>query len=125
MLKSIWLKVFLSGLIVASLAGDSLAQTRIRFRPGRSSATLSGTLAGNSGMRTFLLGVRSGQTITVQVNSNNGKVVGDIDYPDGDHIDNTNGGFWQGDTDVNGSYRISLINNGNRSTRYTFTVTVR
>jgi hypothetical protein len=124
MLKSIWLKVALSLLIVVSLAGDSLAQTRIAFGRGRTSANLSGTLA-PGGMRTYLLRVSAGQTITVQVNSANNRVEGDVDYPSGDHLDNTDRGYWQGDTTENGSYRISMINNGSRATRYTFTVTVR
>ena len=124
MLKNIGIKVVLSLLVAASLVSDSVAQTRIFFGRGRSSAVLRGTLSGN-GMRTYLLGVRAGQTITVQVNSANNNVEGDIDYPNGDHIDSTDGGYWQGDTTENGSYRISVINNGGRATSYSLTVTVR
>ncbi len=126
MIRNLWLKVGLVLLIAVSLCGDSLAQqtARIRFGRGRSSAVLSGTLAAGK-MRTYILGVRSGQTITVQVNSVNNKAIGDIDYPSGDHIAVTDEGFWQGETDENGDYRISVINDGARVGRYTLTVTVR
>ena len=124
MLKSLGIKVVLSLLIAVSLASDSVAQTRISFGRGRSSATLRGTVS-SGGMRTYLLGVRAGQIITVQINSANNRVEGDIDYPNGDHLDNTDRGFWQGETTERGSYRINVINDGNRASSYSLTVTVR
>jgi hypothetical protein len=59
-------------LAVLLITADSAAQTRIRFRRGSSSATVSGTIGVNRGIaganyRTYVLRANPGQTISVAV----------------------------------------------------------
>ena len=49
-------------LLTAIFVSDSVSQTRIRFVRGRTSASVSGYLAGNE-IRKFLLSARGGQTL--------------------------------------------------------------
>ena len=60
--------------IAAFVPDTSSAQTRIRFTRGRTSATVSSTIGGNS-QRKFVLGARYGQTLSATVSSRNGCVV--------------------------------------------------
>lgn len=52
----------------------SSAQSRIRFARGRTTASVSSTIAGN-GERHYVLGAQRGQTLTANVTSRNGCVV--------------------------------------------------
>ena len=99
---------------------DLSAQTRIKFRRGTTSATVSGTIGVNRGVaganyRTYLVGARSGQTISATVSSRNGDVV----FTDNDSTS------LRKRTSYNGDYEISIYNGGARSTSYSLTVSIR
>ena len=53
---------------------DNFAQTRIRFARGRTSASVSSSIGGNS-QRKYFLAAREGQTLSANVSSRNGCVV--------------------------------------------------
>ena len=65
----------LLGLIVLGVCAlPADAQTRIRFARGRTSATVSSTIASEA-QRKYVLGARAGQTISANISSRNGCVV--------------------------------------------------
>ena len=123
MFKKLSFKVLIVAMIVVSLASDSLAQTRIRFARGRSAATLSGAMSAG-GTRSYTIGVRRGQTMTVQVTSGNNRIDLDVDGPDG-HIEYGDNGYSQVYIDRSGDHTITISNSGRAGTRFNLTVTVR
>ncbi|MDQ3800193.1 MAG: hypothetical protein M3384_12130 [Acidobacteriota bacterium] len=123
MLKKIGLKVLIAMMIVVTVGGDSLAQTRIRFARGRSAATMSGSIA-PGGVREYVLNVGRGQTMTVQVTSGNNRLDLEITGRNG-HIAWGDNGYAQVDIDRNGDHYIAIRNSGRRATRFNLTVTVR
>lgn len=123
MLKIVGIKFIVAVLIVFSLAGDSLAQTRIRFAKGRSAATLSGSIASDA-VREFIINVRRGQMMTIQVTSGNNKIDLEVTGRNG-HLAWGDNGFSEVEINDNGDHYITIKNSGNRATRYSLTVTVR
>ncbi len=109
-----YISVLTMVLLLASV--NSTAQTtRIKFKRGSNSATVSGTLA-PSGVRTFVLRARSGQSITATISSKNGKV----DFTQRAVHDTQ----FQETVEANGDVRIIIDNHGAR-TRYTLTVSIQ
>jgi hypothetical protein len=108
-----FLIVALIGIISAS---DLLAQTRIRFARGRSSATVTGTL-GAGATRGFVLGARTGQTLTATLSCTNGR----CDFTQGD-LHDTQYSYY---VEESGDVYISIDNHGNRATRFTMTVSIQ
>ena len=109
-------KITTPTLIVATillLGGyDLFAQTRLRFRRGSTSTSVSGKLA-PGGSRSFVLAASSGQTLTANISSGNGRVL----FEDG-------GTSTEFQTDRGDNY-ISISNNGGRTTNFTLTVSIR
>ena len=104
------------GFVIASIASLMLvssgeAQTRIRFAKGRTSATVSGKLAGGA-RRTYVLGARQGQYLSGNVSSANGCVK----FTEG----STSVGF----TTDSGDNILSITNYCGKSTSFTMTVSI-
>jgi hypothetical protein len=119
MRKLIGIKILAAFLVVMFLTTDSLAQTRIRFSRGNTSATLSGVLAAGAS-RGYVIRLSSGQTFTVNVSSGNEEI--SIKVRDVHGSFNEEYGSFETETDANGDHYITLKNNGRRSTRFTMTV---
>lgn len=103
-------------MVLGLTLSDLQAQTRINFARGRSSATVSGRLAGGAS-RSYVLRARAGQMMRVQVRSANRMVIVDI-----------------GGNDVGTGTNIRLrstddyiltVHNGGRATTYSMTVAIR
>ncbi|MGC2235736.1 MAG: hypothetical protein WA584_06220 [Pyrinomonadaceae bacterium] len=123
MKKLIGIKFLAVALILVSLTTDTMAQTRITFGRGRTSATVTGTL-GSGSTREYVLTARESQTMTISLSSGNDEVTfdaSDVHGSFGEHED----GYAQFDTDANGNHWITLENTGNRATKYTMRVTIR
>jgi hypothetical protein len=123
MKKLIITKLLAVAIMLGTLTTDSFAMTRIRFAPGRSSATVSGTLRAGGTTR-YVLTAREYQTMTVRLSSRNDDVrfeISDIHGPFDTYYD----GFARIETDANGNHWIVLKNTGRRATRYTMTVSIR
>lgn len=116
MLKKTGLNVLIVALISLMSVSDSLAQTRIRFQRGRSSATVTGTLAGGA-TRGFVLGARAGQTLTATLSCGNGK----CDFTQGELHDTSYSHY----VENNGDVYISIDNHGARATNFTMTVSIQ
>jgi len=102
-------------LVLMFASSNSLAQKRINFRRGASSATVSGNI-GSKGYLEYVINGRAGQVMTIEISSGNGAVVCNagtatgksfsIDMTCGDHL-------------------LSVVNTGRGATTYTMTVTIR
>jgi hypothetical protein len=116
MLKRFSVKMLVLAMICLMAASDTLAQTRIRFARGRTSATVSGTMA-SGGARSYMLGARRGQTLTAVLSCGNGK----CDFAQGDLHDTQYSEY----VERNGDVYITIHNHGARSTNYTMTVSIQ
>ena len=123
MIKIIGLKFIVLVLVVFSFANSSLAQTRIKFARGKSSATVRGTLAADE-TREFALKVRFGQTLSVRMTPASNDIAVEVSNNDG-HIFWVSNGFGKVVIDENGDYYIVIKNSGRDATRYSMIVTVR
>lgn len=116
MLKKFGLKIAILAMILVTAATDSMAQTRIRFARGRSSATVTGTLAANA-TKGYVLRAAQGQTLTGTLSSTNGKA----DFTQGNLHDTQYSQTVEEDGDV----YISVDNHGSRSTKFTLTISIQ
>ena len=116
MLKKIGVKFLILVMIGLMSTADLMAQTRIRFRRGSSSATVSGSLAPGA-TRSYVLRAASGQNLTATVSCGNGK----CDFTQGSLHDTSYSEY----VDRNGDMYISIDNHGTRATRFTMTVSIQ
>ena len=98
-------------LALVMMGADLFAQTRIRFRQGTTSSSVSGKIAAGA-RRQYVLGARSGQNLSATVSSRNGCVVF------------SNGGTSLSYTTDFGSNFVYLENNCGGATSYTLTVSI-
>ena len=105
------IRIFAVLAILVTLSTASFAQIRIRFARGRTSATMTGSIAGG-GTREYVAGARNGQTFSGNVSSRNGCVK----FAGG----STSSSF----TTDNGNNFFSLTNYCNRATTFVLTVSI-
>lgn len=117
MFKKIGAKFLVLMMIGVLFTTDTLAQTRIRFARGRSSATVSGRIAPGNSVRSYVLRAQAGQTLTATLSSGNGK----CDFTEGDYEDTQYSRVIEEDGDV----VFSIDNHGSRTTTFTLTVSIR
>lgn len=110
-MKRLAAMTFLSVLLMGAYVETANAQTRIRFARGRTSATVSSTIA-SSAQRKYVLGARAGQTISANISSRNGCVV------------LGNGQTSQAYTTDQGDNIIDIFNNCRGATSFTLTVSI-
>lgn len=116
MIKKLSTKLLILSVIFLMSGLDTMSQTRVRFKRGSNSATVSGTLAAGT-TRGYVLGARSGQVLSATVSSTNGKV----DFTQGNLHDSQ----YSMTVDRNGDVYISVDNHGNRATKYTLTISIQ
>ena len=94
---------------------DLMAQRRINFRHGRSSATVRGKI-GARGYLEYILRGRAGQLMSIEITSGNGKVVVNAGAASGKSfsLDMTGG-----------DHLLSIVNTGGGATSYILTVSIR
>jgi hypothetical protein len=113
MMSTLLTRSLLTSLVCVSMFTAALADTRIRFARGRTSATVSGRV-GNGGRVCYFAGARRGQTFTATLSSSTGKVQifesGDTSYSY--EVEQT------GDQSV-------CVDNLGRAASYTLTVSIR
>lgn len=114
MLKKLALFVLVTAFVAVFSISEANAQQRINFKRGRSSATVSGSIAAK-GYREYALRGRAGQVMSVRITSTNGAVSVNAGTASGKDFSFDLG---EGDT------LLSIVNSG-RATRYTLTVTIR
>ena len=117
MLKKLGSKLLVLVMICVMFSTDSLAQTRIRFARGRSSASVSGTIPPGVRRRSYVLRAMAGQTLTATLSSGNGK----CDFTQGEYEDTQ----YSQEIEETGDVVFSIDNHGNRSTTFTLTVSIK
>lgn len=106
--------------VVLLTTADLAAQSRIRFKRGSSSATVSGRIGVNRGVaganyRSYVLRAGAGQTISATVSSANGKVA----FAENDQTS------YSIQTDRSRDYVLRIYNGGASGTSYTLTVSIQ
>jgi len=109
------LKVLTLALILVVSSADVLAQKRIRFQRGKSSATVRGPI-GPNGYTEYVVDGRAGQVMTIAITSGNGAVVVNAGHASGKSFSLEMTG---------GDHLLSVVNTGKRATNYTLTVSIR
>ncbi|MBD0372424.1 MAG: hypothetical protein ICV60_16390 [Pyrinomonadaceae bacterium] len=102
-------------LMMALTSVTAQARTRVRFKPGRNSTTVTGRLATN-GLKTYVLRARQGQTLTATLSSTNGKV----DFTQGAVHDTQ----YTVTVDSTGDVEVMIDNHGG-PTNYTLTISIQ
>lgn len=98
------------------LAGvDSMAQNRINFKRGTSSATVRGRIAGD-GYLEYTVNGRAGQVMTIEITSGNGAVVVNAGTASGKSFSVEMTG---------GDHLLSVVNTGHGATTYVLTVSIK
>ena len=102
-------------LMLVLSASDVLAQKRIRFARGASSATVRGPI-GAGGYTEYTVNGRAGQVMTIEIRSGTGTVVVNAGSASGKSFSIEMTG---------GDHLLSVVNTGRRATNYTLTVSIR
>ena len=110
-MRNSFAKVVLFILVLGSSTSDLLAQTRIRFGRGATSASVSGTLSGGD-TRTYVLAARYGQSLSANVSSRNGCVT----FQNGE----TSASY----TTISGNNHLYVGNGCGKTTSFTLTVSI-
>ena len=114
-MKRIGMKALAVAMALMLAASSVLAQTRVSFKSGQNSTTVTGRLGAN-GVKSYVLRARQGQVLTATLSSDNGKVdftqanVHDTQYSI--TVENT------GDVEV-------MVDNHGGPTRYTLTISIQ
>jgi hypothetical protein len=109
------LKVLALLLILVGQSVDALAQKRIRFQRGASSATVRGQISGK-GYTEYVIEGRAGQVMTIEITSGNRAVVVNTGHASGKSFSVEMTG---------GDHLLSVVNTGQGATNYTMTVSIR
>ncbi|MGZ5436994.1 MAG: hypothetical protein ACXWID_11310 [Pyrinomonadaceae bacterium] len=109
------LKVVALLLVLVVSSADVLAQKRIRFQRGKSSATVRGPIGGG-GYTEYVVDGRAGQVMTIEITSGNGAVIVNAGSASGKSFSVEMTG---------GDHLLSVVNTGKRATNYALTVSIR
>ena len=115
MLKKTGLQITAVALTLILSGADLMAQRRINFLRGRSSATVGGKI-GARGYQEYILRGRAGQLMSIEITSGNGAVIVNAGTASGKSfsLDMTGG-----------DHLLSIVNTGRGATSYTLTVSIR
>lgn len=109
-------QVLALAMILLLFGSDVLSQTRISFRRGSTSASVSGSLAPGA-VRIFVLAAKSGQKLRANISSGSGSVR--FSDPEGPGTLTSIEYVTE-----NGDNEIYIANNGNKATNFTLTVSI-
>lgn len=113
MLKKKMTQVLALAMISLLFGSQVFSQTRINFRRGSTSASVSGSLAPGA-QRTFVLTAKSGQNLRGNISSGNGGVR----FNHGESV--TTLGY----VTESGDNYVYIINTGKKATNFTLTVSI-
>lgn len=115
MLRKTSIRVVALALMLMFSGMDLMAQKRISFRRGSSSATVRGRIGGD-GYLEYLINGRVGQVMSIEITSGNGKVIVNAGTASGRSFSlNMTGG----------DHMLSIVNTGHSATIYTLRVSIR
>jgi hypothetical protein len=102
-------------LMMAVTTVTAQPRTRVRFKPGQNSTTVTGRLA-TDGVKTYVLRASQGQTLTATLSSTNGKV----DFTQGNLHDTQ----YSVTVDRTGDVEVMIDNHGGL-TSYSLTISIQ
>lgn len=102
-------------LLIVMSSSDVLAQKRISFRRGSSSATVRGRLAAN-GYLEYVINGRAGQVMSIKISSGTGGVTVNAGSASGKDFSLETSG---------GDHLLSIVNTAATATTYTLTVSIQ
>jgi hypothetical protein len=115
MIRKTGLQVVAVTLMLILSGADLMAQTRISFRRGSSSATVRGKI-GPRGYSEYVVNGRAGQLLSIEITSGNGAVVVNAGSASGKSFSlNMTGG----------DHMLSIVNTKGGATSFTLTVSIR
>jgi len=102
-------------LMLVFSGADLMAQKRITFKRGTSSATVRARIAGK-GYEEYMVNGRAGQVMSIEITSGNGAVIVNAGTASGKSFSVDMSG---------GDHMLSIVNQGGKATNYTLTVSIR
>ena len=128
LLVALAILLFASSVAIGQRYAGPVTRSRVKFARGRTTAVIKG-IARTLGTYEYVLGVRSGQTMSVHLTSSNNGVEFSVEPPNGDSVDDALGVMdWSGELEYSGDYKILVTNNRSRVQKnpsYTLEVTIR
>ena len=115
MLRKPGLQVVALALMLILSGAVLMAQTRINFRRGSSSATVRGKI-GSRGYLEYVVSGRAGQLLSVEIKSGNGAVIVNAGTASGKSFSVDMSG---------GDHTLSIVNTAAGATSYTLTVSIK
>jgi hypothetical protein len=115
MLRRPGLQIVALALALLVLGTNVVAQKRLNFRRGSSSATVRGKI-GAGGYLEYTVKGRAGQVMSVEITSGNGKVIVNAGTASGKDFSLDMSG---------GDHLLSVVNTGRGATSYTLRVSIR
>lgn len=115
MLKKTTAQIVALALIMVLSGSELLAQKRIRFRRGASSATVQGRI-GPKGYLEYVINGQAGQLMSIDITSANGAVIVNAGSASGKNFSIDMSG---------GDHTLSIVNTGRGGTTYTLTVSIK
>lgn len=115
MLRKTSVQVIALLLVMVMCSADSLAQKRINFKRGASSATVRGKI-GPNGYLEYVINGRAGQLMSIEITSGNGAVVVNAGTASGKNFSVEMSG---------GDHLLSIVNTARGATNYTLTVSIQ
>jgi hypothetical protein len=106
---------------------------RIEFKPGEKSTVVEGTVTQpsgegdmhNPGSERYTLRVKGGQTVRMEIGSDNGEAIFSLSTPDYEIVEDSGGvKRWTGKLKLSGDYNVTVFTRGD-SSRFKLKVTVR
>ena len=115
MLRKVGVQTVALLLMLVMSSADTLAQKRINFRRGASSATVRGRI-GPKGYTEYVINGRAGQLMSIDIKSGNGAVVVNAGTASGKNFSLDMSG---------GDHLLSVVNTVGSATTYTLTVSIQ
>ncbi len=115
MLRKTCLQVTALTLMLMLTGVELMAQKRINFRRGTSSATVGGKISGK-GYLEYVINGRAGQLMSIDIKSGNGAVIVNAGTASGKSFSVEMTG---------GDHLLSIVNQGRGATAYTLVVAIR
>lgn len=114
MLRKVGVQTVALLLMLVMSSADTLAQKRISFRRGASSATVRARIGAN-GYTEYVINGRAGQLMSIDIKSGNGAVVVNAGTASGKNFSLEMSG---------GDHLLSIVNTARSATNFTLTVSI-
>jgi hypothetical protein len=111
-MRALWIALTLVAALAlgAGARAEDVREVPVHFKPGTSSATIKGSVTGYAAID-YVLGAKAGQTMTVEMQTDNGANSFNVQAPGGEAAigsGETSNNAWSGPLPVDGEYRVRV-----------------